>query len=128
MIMKIPTTSIKTVLIEASKCLISLIPYIEVSHYFKNQNKKFSNLVKDSTIYRFITSDDPSIGARENLVAPYPTLPLTHGNQPKNSFNYYIPFYNPYQVPGFELLVFVISLCIVILIFKYRKKDRRTPR
>ncbi|GAG44042.1 unnamed protein product, partial [marine sediment metagenome] len=27
------------------------------------------------------------------------------------------------QVPGFELMVFVISLIFVLLIFKFRKKD-----
>ncbi|NOR16083.1 hypothetical protein GQ543_00005, partial [candidate division WOR-3 bacterium] len=67
---------------------------------------QFNNTILDTSSYYFRVSDDSKVGTE---VSPE------------------IAILGPglYMVPGFELLVFVISLVVVVLIFKYRKKDRR---
>ena len=98
----------------------------EVIHYFENFDKKFNNTIEDTALYNFTTGDDSNIGKKLPLIKPISHLSLDDENQPENIFNYYIPEYKAVQVPGFEVVVFLISLAIVALIFKYRKKDKKT--
>lgn len=85
--------------------------YVEVSHYFVNIGEKFNNTIEDTTAYNFSTGDDSDIGT---------DVPLTGSD-----LNYNLP--RPIGIaatPGFELALFIISLIIVALIFKNRKKDK----
>jgi len=59
------------------------------------------------------------------LTPPNPLYKLTNEKQPENIFNYYMPTYQVIAVPGFELVALLISLIAVVLIFKYRKNNRR---
>jgi hypothetical protein len=69
-------------------------------------NEQFNNTILDTSSYYFRVSDDSKVGTEVSpeIAIPGPGL---------------------YMVPGFELLVFIISLVVVVLIFKYGKKDRR---
>jgi len=89
--------------------------YAEIAFYFVEplalssqaiSAVEYNNTIVDTQTYYFNVSDDPSIGSEES---PTVTMP--------------VPQF--YQVPGFELVAFLISLVAVILIFKYWKKDRR---
>lgn len=80
--------------------------YADIIYYFKNSEQQFNNTIVDTTTYYFNVSDVPEIGVEES---PKIKLPRPHFE----------------QVPGFETLVFIISLIVVVLIFKYRRKDRR---
>lgn len=104
---------------------VTLKAYVEVNHYFINVDQRFSNIIEDTDTHHFKTLDEADVGSGKRLIPPYPQFPLNHEKQPENIFNYYLPFYQVIQVPGFELMVFLISLIVVILIFKYRKKHRR---
>ncbi|MBU0497219.1 MAG: hypothetical protein KKC68_07960 [Candidatus Thermoplasmatota archaeon] len=80
----------------------------ETTYYFMNNPIRYNNTVIDSTTYNFSTSTDNNIGT-----------------EPVDEPNYILPY--PRYVaatPGFELLVFIISLIIVILMFKQRKNHR----
>jgi len=103
---------------------VTLNAYVEVTHYFPNLIWEFNNTIKDTDYYNFKTLDDPAIGQKDKLIPPLSNYPLNNENQPDNILNYYMPRPQIYAVPGFELLVFVISLGAVALIFKYRKKDK----
>lgn len=80
--------------------------YVDIVYYFVNLNEQFNNTIVDTSTYYFGVSDDSKVGTEVSpeIAIPGPGL---------------------YMVPGFELLVFIISLVVVVLIFKYRKKDRR---
>ncbi len=80
--------------------------YSDIVYYFDNLNMQFNNTIVDTSTYYFGVSDDSKVGTEVSpeIAIPGPGL---------------------YMVPGFELLVFIISLIVVVLIFKYRKKDRR---
>lgn len=80
--------------------------HAEIIYYFENLNIKFNNSVVDISTYYFNVSDDSEIGTKAS-----PSISL--------------PVFEPIAVPGFELIVFIISLFVVFLIFKYRKKDSR---
>lgn len=80
--------------------------YAEIVYYFANLNEKFNNTIVDTATYYFNVSDDLEIG----------TLP---------SEKVGLPGFSPVSVPGFEAVVFIISLVIVALLFKYRKKDKK---
>jgi len=80
--------------------------YAEIVYYFTNLNERFNNTIVDAATYYFNVSDDPEIG----------TLP---------SEKIGLPGFSPVSVPGFEAVVFIISLVIVVLLFKYRKKDKK---
>jgi len=101
---------------------VTLRVYVEVSHYFTSVNTRFSNIIEDTTAYQFTTTDDGALGTTTRLVPPSPYYALNNDNQPENTLNYYLPFYQAQQVPGFELVVFLVSLIGVIIIFKKRKK------
>ena len=98
--------------------------YIEVSHYFKNLNQKFSNTIQDSNQFNITVGDDANIGTELPLVTPLNHLPLNHENQPNNILNYYLPTYTVEQVPGFETLLFFLSLIVVALIVYKKKKTQ----
>ena len=80
--------------------------YADIVYYFVNFNEQFNNTIVDTSTYYFRVSDDSKVGTE---VSPEISIPGP----------------GLYMVPGFELLVFVISLIVVVLIFKYGKKDRR---
>ena len=101
---------------------VTLRVYVEVSHYFTSVNTRFSNIIEDTTAYQFTTTDDGALGTTTRLVPPSPYYGLNNDNQLENTFNYYLPFHQAQQVPGFELVVFLVSLIGVIIIFKRRKK------
>jgi len=80
-----------------------------VVHYFENCKENFNNTIVDTETYTFKIDPDQDVdnlGIAKSVASP---LPKPH----------YI------SAPGFETLVFIISLIAVVLIFKYRKKDRR---
>jgi hypothetical protein len=79
-----------------------------VVYYFENVVEDFNNTIRDTDIYTFITNDDKG-GTKESEKV---TLPKAH----------YV------FAPGFEILVFLISVVIAILIFKYRKKNERNKK
>ena len=81
--------------------------YAEVIYYFENYPLQFNNTVVDYDTYFFNVSDTPEIGIEK---PPEITLPK------------YIPMR---ATPGFEVAIFLISLVIVGLIFKFRKKDKK---
>jgi len=86
--------------------------YVEVSHYFVNFGEKFNNTIEDTAVYNFSTGDDSNIGTETPLTGNY--------------LNYNLP--HPIGIaatPGFELALFIISLIIVALIFRNRKKDKK---
>ena len=75
----------------------------------KNNNalsRWFVNYINDTNTYRFDVADESSIGQE----------PVKKIARPKARI---------VSAPGFEILVFLISLVVVILILKYQKKDRR---
>ncbi len=95
---------------------VTLRVYAELSFYFVEplalpsqvtSAVEYNNTIADTQIYYFNVSNDPSIGTEKS-----PTVTM-----PSPQF---------YQVPGFEFAVLVISLLAVVLIFKYRKNNRRT--
>lgn len=74
----------------------------------KNNNpisRWFVNYINDTSTYSFEVADESSIGIE-------PVIEIT---KPKP---------RTVTAPGFEILVFLISLVLVVLIFKYKKKDR----
>lgn len=83
--------------------------YAEKIYFFENLNIQFNNTIVDTSTYYFNVSDDSEIGTRAS-----PTISL--------------PVFEPIAVPGFELVIFIVSLFVVFLIFKYRKKDRRNQK
>ncbi|UCH72174.1 MAG: hypothetical protein JSW62_01100 [Thermoplasmatales archaeon] len=84
---------------------VTLKACADVIYYFENRNQQFNNTILDSDIYYFNVSGAIEIGAEEP-----PEIDL--------------PKYQPIQVPGFEMIIFIISFIAVILVFKYRKRDR----
>jgi len=102
--------------------------YAEVSYYFVNLNQKFNNTIVTPTTYNFTVGSDSGIGKDAILVSPNPLYALGDKNQPDNALNYYLPYPVGVRVPGFEAIIFIVSLVIVALIFKYKKKDRRNQK
>lgn len=84
---------------------VTLKVHAEIIYYFENLDVRFNNSIIDTSTYYFNVSDDSEVGT---IVSP----------------NISLPAFEPIAVPGFELIIFVISLFAVLLIFKYRKKDR----
>jgi len=89
--------------------------YAELSFYFVEplalpsqaiSAVEYNNTIVDTQTYYFNVSDDPSIGSEES---PTVTMPLPQF----------------YQVPGFELVVFLISLIAVVLIFRAKKSTNK---
>jgi len=88
---------------------VSVKAYAEIIHYVQISALNYvpySNTIVDSSIYYFNVSDVPEIGGEDQPTVTLPSPP-------------YMP------VPGFELVAFLVSLIAVVLIFKYKKKDKR---
>ena len=94
---------------------VNVTVYADIIFYFVEplalqteipESVRYNNTIVDTQTYYFNVSDDPTIGQE---TSPTVTLPT--------------PLF--YQVPGFELVVILISLIAVVLIFKYRKNNRR---
>lgn len=115
--------------------------YAEVSHYFTNINKKYNNTVMEATIYEFSTSTASKIGSEtppmpwnwskpKDKQAPvllnYDHYDIDGDQNPNNDI--LLPHPRAVFAPGFEVLVFLISLVVVVLIFKKRKKNRRKQK
>jgi hypothetical protein len=86
---------------------VTVHAYADVIYYFENNPTQFNNTIVDYDPYYFNVSNAIEIG----------------GEQPPE-----IELPGPRYVgatPGFEVAIFLISLCIVALIFKYRKKDKK---
>lgn len=117
--------------------------YVEVSHYFTNIGTKYSNIVEDTTTYYFTTSQGSSIG---DETPPMPwnwTKFFKNENQAPVLLNYdhyrpgsdtpinkqiLLPYPHSVQAPGFVTIVFLVALAAVVLIFKYKKKNRRKQK
>jgi len=89
---------------------VSIILKADIIYYFENHivNGKFpqyNNTIIDSQTYNLTVADESSIGTEpsEEITLPGPRFR---------------------SAPGFEILVFIISLIAVIIITKKRKKDR----
>jgi hypothetical protein len=101
--------------------------YAEAVHYFINVPVKFANTVKDTTEYNFSTGDDQNMGKEDTLVEYNYTLVAMRKSQLTNTLNYQLPHpINVGNIPGFETVIFIVSLIVVVLIFKRRKKDKKT--
>jgi hypothetical protein len=85
---------------------VTMNVYAKVIYYFENSDIEYNNTIVDTTVYYFNVSDAAEIGVEDP-----PEISL-----PQPSF---------VQVPGFETIIFLISLIAVVLILKYRKNDRR---
>lgn len=86
---------------------VNVSAYAEVIYYFTNYPIQFNNTIIDYDMYYFNVSDAIEIGGEKT---PEITLP------------------EPRMVgatPGFEVAIFLISLVVVALLFKYRKKDKK---
>ena len=86
---------------------VTVNSYAEVVYYFANYPLQFNNTIVDYESYYFNASDAIEIGGEK---PPEISLPGPR----------YIG-----ATPGFEAIVFILSLIIVALIFKFRKKDRK---
>lgn len=94
---------------------VTVTVYADIIFYFVEplalqaeipESIQYNNTIVDTQTYYFNVSGDPTIGSEESPVVGMP-----------------LPQF--FQVPGFELVVFLISLIAVVLIFKYRKNNRR---
>jgi len=95
---------------------VTVTVYADIIFYFVEplalqaeipESIQYNNTIVDTQTYYFNVSDDPTIGQEDSPTAALPQ-----------------PIF--YQVPGFELAILLISLIAVVLIFKYRKNNRRT--
>ena len=84
---------------------VTIKVYAEVIHYFENLNQPFNNTITDTDSYSFRVSDDPDIGSEET-----PKIDM--------------PRYKPLVIPGFEVLMLVVSLIVITLIARRSKKKR----
>ena len=86
---------------------VTVQAYAEVIYYFENNPTQYINTIADTSMYYFTVSDAIEIGGEDPPEIQLPT-PRYVG-----------------ATPGFEVAIFIISLFIVALIFKYRKKDQK---
>ena len=118
----------------------SMTLFVEVSHYFSNVLEKYGNIVEHTEEYEFTTTQGSNIGDEDPPVPWNWTKPYNK-NREENLLNYdkynnqkninsqvLLPYPKTVQAPGFEAIVFLISLAAVILIFKYRKKNRSNQK
>jgi len=114
----------------------SMKVYVETSYYFTNIPTKYSNIIQDTTIYNISTANDAGIGAEDvpmpwnwssskknqaPITLNYDTFDTDNDGNPENDI--LLPHPRSVQVPGFELMVFIISFILAILLFKFRKKE-----
>ncbi len=101
--------------------------YAEVRHYFFNIPEKFSNIVRDTGDYLFSTANDQNIGTEEPLVEWNYTLAFLGKSQLPNTLNYQLPY--PKSIgatPGFEVVVLILAIALVVFLFKRKKNDNKT--
>ncbi|KYK24122.1 hypothetical protein AYK21_01760 [Thermoplasmatales archaeon SG8-52-2] len=123
---------------ENSKFNLTL--FVEVSHYFTNVPEKYSNIVEHTKTYKFSTTQGSNIGDEESPV-PWNWSKSPQENKENNLLNYddynknkdpkkqiLLPYPETVQAPGFETVIFLISLAAVVLIFKYKKKNRSNQK
>jgi hypothetical protein len=101
------------------------------------------SIVEGSTTYDFTTDNDNDIGDET------PPMPWNWSKYFKNeeqapvllNYDHYrpgsetpinnqviLPFPNSVAAPGFETIIFLVSLIAVVIIFKYKKKNRRNQK
>jgi hypothetical protein len=106
---------------------LSVDVYAEARYYFLNVPEKFSNTVKDTQVHVFSTADDQNIGTEEPLVEWNITRYLLKQPQLPNTLNYVVPY--PVVIgttPGFEIIVFVLAIVVVVFLFRRKKKNDKT--
>jgi len=86
----------------------------EIIYYFENiiedgEFVEFRNTIVDTTNYNFTVADESTIG-----LTPSPEISL--------------PGPRYVLAPGFEVIIFLISLVVVVLIFKKRKRNRSNQK
>jgi hypothetical protein len=79
--------------------------FAEVIFYFDNFQKQFNNTIIDNTTYHFQVTDDSQTGTE-----PSPEIKIKGPGV--------------FMVPGFELLIFIISMIFVVFIFKKSKSKK----
>ena len=80
--------------------------YNFVNHFVDGEPYWFENYINDTSTYSFNVANESTIGKTES--------PEIDELDPRFV-----------STPGFEIIIFLVSLGVVVLIFKYRKKDRR---
>ena len=90
------------------------VVYNFINHFYTDEDNKvkpyyFINYINDTTTYPFKVEDDSYIGTKDDEEIAKPEARIV-------------------GAPGFELILFLISLIVVVLIFKYRKNDRRKQK
>ena len=80
--------------------------YAKVYHYFENVIPGFNNTIVDTETYYYNVSGDAEIGTE--------TPPQVHLPQPQYVY-----------VPGFETVIFILSLIGVVFVIKYSKKHKQ---
>ena len=114
--------------------------FVEVSHFFTNVFEKYSNIVEHTETYEFSTTQGSKIGDEDspmhwNWSKPYEE---NHENTLLN-YDYFnrnndikgqvlLPYPTTVQAPGFETILFLVSLAAIVLIFKYKKKNRSNQK
>ena len=121
--------------------------FVEVSHYFTNVNKSYTNIVEGLTTYDFTTGNDNDIGD-ETPPVPWNWSKPAKDQKNEVKLNYdnvdsnkngvleqeelnnknLLPRPRIVQAPGFETIVFLVALAAIVLIFKYKKKNRRKQK
>ena len=113
--------------------------YVEVSYYFPNIFEKYSNIVEDTTQYQVSTSSDSNIGEDAppmpwNWSKPFDKqVPVLlnyddYDNEKPANTQILLPRPTSVSAPGFETIVFLISIIAIVLIFKYKKKNRSNQK
>jgi hypothetical protein len=100
--------------------------YAEARHYFINVPEKFSNTVRDTEEHTFSTANDPNIGTETPLVEYNYTLAAQRKPQLPNTLNYQLPYPVTVSTPGFEAVVTVLAVIVVVLLFKRKKNTKKT--
>ena len=109
--------------------------YVEVSYYFTNIFEKYSNIVEDTIKYHFTTASGSNIGEETppqpwNWSKPFdeqaPVLLNYDDYDSDKPVNTQILLPRPTSVsaPGFETVLFLLSIMAIVLIFKYNRKNR----
>jgi len=70
------------------------------------QPKWYINYINDTTTYNFDVADESTIGQIDSIEIPRPSARIA-------------------AAPGFEIIVFLVALIMVVLILKFRKKKRQ---
>jgi len=106
---------------------VSVSVFAEARHYFLNIPEKFSNIVKDTKLYPFSTANDQNIGTEDPLVEWNATRALLRQPQLPNTLNYITPYpISSGSTPGFEVIVFLVAIAVIVLLFKRKKNNKRT--